>query len=230
MKSLADLDDWLVLAVNYPAGRSPLLDKIVFDLADSTLLKGGLFLAFYWWLWFRGDARGESTHAPDDRRAVVVALVGGTIAAVVSRLLQVGLPFHQRPLHTPSLPLRLPVGVDAEMLNTFSSFPSDHAVLFFALCVPMWTLSRWLGVAAGLWTLFVICLPRVYLGYHYPSDVLAGGALGAASALLLWEVRPLKSRIDALSDWLGGYWDRALARGAELVLSLIHISEPTRPY
>jgi membrane-associated phospholipid phosphatase len=31
----------------------------------------------------------------------------------------------------------------------------------------------------------VVCLPRVYLGFHFPSDVLAGAAIGVAVAALL---------------------------------------------
>ena len=79
----------------------------------------------------------------------------------------------------------VPLPVDPETLNTFSSFPSDHAMLFFALSVPLWRRAAWLGVAAMLWTALVICLPRIYLGYHYPSDVLAGAILGVICMLLL---------------------------------------------
>ena len=173
MSLIVRLDEWLALCANYAAGRSPLLDKIVFDLSDSTLFKGGLFLAFYWWLWFQPGERRDDT-----RRTVVAAVIGGTIASVISRLLQIGLPFHRRPLHTPHLDVHVPLSIDPETLNAWSSFPSDHAVLFFALCVPIWMRSRLLGFLAGLWTLLFICLPRVYLGYHYPSDILAGAVIG----------------------------------------------------
>jgi undecaprenyl-diphosphatase len=177
MPSVAEIDGFLLLWINQPAGRNGVVDRLVFDITDAQLLKGGLFLAVYWWLWF--DRKGER------RRDVVVALVAATMTAVLSRLLQIGLPFHQRPLHTPGIGIHFPLTVDLETLNTFSSFPSDHAMLFFALSVPLWNRSRWLGAAAMLWTVFVICLPRVYLGYHYPSDVLAGAVLGVLSMLVL---------------------------------------------
>ena len=177
MASVANFDDFLLLWINQPAGQNGVLDKLVYDIADAQLLKGGLFLAVYWWLWF--DRKGER------RLEVVVAMVAAIITAVLSRLLQVGLPFHQRPLHSPGIGIHFPLTVDPETLNTFSSFPSDHAMLFFALSVPLWSRSRWLGAAAMLWTALVICLPRVYLGYHYPSDVLAGAVLGVLSMLVL---------------------------------------------
>jgi undecaprenyl-diphosphatase len=170
MTNPADWDRLLLLWINQAAGHNGVIDKLIFDIADSDLLKGGIFLALYWWLWFDGNALR--------RRQVVVALVAAIAIAILSRALQVGLPFHQRPLHTPGLGIHMPLNVDPKSLNTFSSFPSDHAMLFFALSVPIWAYSRWLGAFAMLWTLLLICLPRIYLGYHYPSDVLAGGVLG----------------------------------------------------
>jgi undecaprenyl-diphosphatase len=181
MTALERLDRLFLLYVNWPAGRSPLLDSVVFNIADSTILQGGVFVAFYWWLWFEPSPR---------RREVITGLMGGIAAVLVSRALQVGLPFHARPLHVPDLPVRLPIGVDPGTLNTFSSFPSDHAVLFFALSLPLWTRSRALGAAAMVWTLLIICLPRIYLGYHWPSDVIAGAVVGLGLMLAL---RPLIS-------------------------------------
>jgi undecaprenyl-diphosphatase len=180
MTALLGLDEALLLIFNHPAGRIPLVDKLVFDIADSVFLKGGAFLALYWALWFKPGARLE-----ENRRDLATALICAAFVAILSRLLQVGLPFHQRPLHTPGLAFRIPFEVSPETLNNWSSFPSDHAVLFFALCVPLWRRSRWLGLAMGGWTLAVICLPRLYLGYHYPSDVVAGGAIGIVLMLIL---------------------------------------------
>jgi membrane-associated phospholipid phosphatase len=67
------------------------------------------------------------------------------------------------------------------------SMPSGHAATAFAA-----------GVAVGLvhprlrWPLVVlaalIAFSRVWLGVHYLSDVLVGGALGTAIALVLWRV------------------------------------------
>jgi undecaprenyl-diphosphatase len=174
--SLGDLDRLLFLWINSPAGRNGVVDRLMFDIADSTLVEGGIFLAFYWWLWF--DHQGK-------RRDVVVALIAAVVTAIASRALQVGLPFHRRPLHTPGIGVHLPIGLDPASLNTFSSFPSDHAMLFFALCVPICARSRWLGAAAMLWTILLICVPRIYLGYHYPSDVIAGAVLGVVFMLVL---------------------------------------------
>jgi undecaprenyl-diphosphatase len=189
-----DWDRYLLLWINSPAGQNGVVDKFMYDLADSDLVKGGIFLAFYWGLWFDRDG--------SQRRDVVVALAAAIITAILSRGLQVGLPFHLRPLHTPGIGVHVPVGVDPAILNTFSSFPSDHAMLFFALSVPIWWRSRWLGAAAMLWTVLLIALPRVYLGYHFPSDVIAGAVLGVIVMVVLCRLisrMRLPDRVVALS-------------------------------
>lgn len=71
------------------------------------------------------------------------------------------------------------------------SFPSGHAMLSFAAATSL-TLSepRWyVGVPAYLWAMGV-ATSRVWLGVHFPTDVLAGAAIGAAVAVVvhvLWD-------------------------------------------
>lgn len=175
MTDLTALDDWIIRYLNQYAQVNPAFDRFVFDVVDSDLLKGGIFMAYFWWLWFRSD---------DDvvarREYILMSLAGALSSVAVSRLLQRLLPFHDRPLHAADLAFVPPAGVNPESLSSWSSFPSDHAALFFGLSAAIWTQSRLLGLLAGGWSLLIICVPRVYLGYHYPSDVAAGAVLGVA--------------------------------------------------
>jgi undecaprenyl-diphosphatase len=93
-----------------------------------------------------------------------------------------------------------------------AGFPSDHATAAFAIAVAIVLRKRDLGIFALL-AASVLSVGRVAIGVHYPSDVIAGAALGAAAALALW-IPPLRTRVDALADFAGGLWERLLAWGA----------------
>jgi undecaprenyl-diphosphatase len=64
------------------------------------------------------------------------------------------------------------------------SFPSGHACSAFA---GAWVLSlMWQRVAALVWALAaLIAFSRIYIGVHYPLDVLAGALLGLGVGALV---------------------------------------------
>lgn len=74
--------------------------------------------------------------------------------------------------------------------ETNFSFPSGHATLSAALAALLIILSwntkyRWLVMVLALAGVFLVGISRVYLGVHYPSDILAGWCVSIAWVLLI---------------------------------------------
>jgi undecaprenyl-diphosphatase len=155
-------------------------------------------------------ARGAA-HAAWRRASVAAVLSAGlglAVGKVISELVDRARPFVADPggVHLFS-------GHAAD-----PGFPSDHATAAFAIAVAILLRKRGWGIVA-LVAATVLAIGRVAIGVHYPSDVLAGAALGSAAALLLW-APPLRIRIDRLADAVGGLWDRLLERGADSLAGL----------
>jgi undecaprenyl-diphosphatase len=79
--------------------------------------------------------------------------------------------------------------------TTSASFPSGHAMMSAAIYLSIGAMlarvqakrrvKTYIHVAALVVTVLV-GMSRVYLGVHYPTDVLGGWCLGAAWAILCW--------------------------------------------
>ena len=75
------------------------------------------------------------------------------------------------------------------------SFPSGHTGSSFASAIVLWKeLPRKYGVMA-LIVAVLIAYSRLYVGVHYPSDVLAGVVIGTVLALVsVWLVKKIQGQ------------------------------------
>jgi membrane-associated phospholipid phosphatase len=162
-----------------------LLDRLAAFEEDNNLFKGGLFLAVYAYLWFRICPEREK------RRRAIIAIFTGTMAALlVSRTIADIAPFRMRPMYDPGIFRHAHSFSIMGNMENWSSFPSDTAAYFFALAFGLAYLLRRYS-ALMLYTVVWVCLPRLFLGEHYLSDIVAGGAIGIA---MVW--------LSVRSEWL----------------------------
>lgn len=71
--------------------------------------------------------------------------------------------------------------------SAYSSFPSGHATLSFALAFSVFYYDKKIGSLFLLLALG-IALGRVFVGVHFPLDVLVGGFLGFVVSFFFWRV------------------------------------------
>lgn len=183
-------DGTFIALLNQFAQRSWTFDALVVFITNNNLLKGGIVTLLLWWAWFSSDENRER-----NRDLVLATLFACLMALFIARFLQVALPFRLRPLHVPELAFKLPYTMTPRVLEGWSSFPSDHAALFFSLAAGLYSISRFVGTVSLIHVLFVICIPRIYTGLHFPTDIIGGAALGIGTAYLASRNTSLKGKM-----------------------------------
>ena len=167
-------DQSIIHFLNSFAHRSWILDAVIGRISSNDFIDGGILMALFWWAWIK---HGEENR--ENRELLAGNIVATACAVVLARLLALSLPYRERPLREPLLHFTLPYGSSPQSLIHWSAFPSDHAVLTFCVVTGLWLVSRRLGIAAAIYGL-ATNIPRIYIGAHYPTDVVVGILLGIA--------------------------------------------------
>jgi undecaprenyl-diphosphatase len=156
-----DLDTQLFQAINGMAARWPVMDWIMLRLGYSITLLVPCLLLLGYWLW---RSRREAIIGSVALTSLVLVsdLIGAQLKLVVERV---------RPCQIFSTVQQL-----TACGGTYS-FPSNHALNTAgaaAFAQVLYPLSGWVT-----WPLvFLAGVSRVYVGAHYPSDVLGGWVVG----------------------------------------------------
>ena len=158
------VDERIVLWLNQWAGRWSALDWVEKVLVSDYFVPcaAGLCLVA---LWFTGDAERRDSH----QRAVIRALATVGFASWVVLILNDHY-FRPRPFAEHDLTLLFYGPSD-------SSFPAHPAAVGFGLAAGAWGGNKKAG--AVIYALAVLWgTSRVFAGVFYPSDILAGAAIG----------------------------------------------------
>jgi undecaprenyl-diphosphatase len=188
-------DRWMLSALRDPANPAdPVGPLWVEEMARDVSALGGftwitfatITIAMYLWI--------------DDKTRMAIFLIAATASGALLSMLLKNLYARPRPDLVPHL---------SQVFS--SSFPSGHSMLaaviyltlgsLVASVVSRRTLKVYvLAVAVMLTT--SVGLTRVYLGVHYPTDVLAGWLAGLVWALLCWlvaRVLQVRGRVETSS-------------------------------
>jgi len=179
------MDESLFKVVNRFAERTGWLHPPAVAYAKYGIALFGVALLAGWWI---GRLRSNMA---------VVAAVVCTVVAVFVALGAAQLLGH---LVDRARPYDAIDGVRVLVARTTDfSFPSDHATVAGAVAGGLWFADRRVGrIAIGL--AVGMAFARVYVGAHYPGDVLAGLGLGVfvAVAVNRLAVRPVIALVDRL--------------------------------
>lgn len=205
------LDTAIVLALNGLLRNHFWLAKLVSGLALNPIARGVPVFLPLMVLWF---SRDHMKH----RGRILMGVAGVCFATLVSVLLQKHLHVDIRPFFDPKLHLYLVNREDLSQWGRINSFPSDTATLYFSLSTVVFLEWRQGGILAYAWSFLTAGICRAALGFHYPSDIAAGIALGTATAYLFmhwqsmtWFVQRQLERFDSRAAWIHAFFFLFLA-------------------
>ena len=181
---MAQVDRDIVLWLNSGAGKIAALDSLAEWVVGDYLVTAFLGLSLVA-IWF-----GSAMDPARIERQIGVLTALGTVALANLAVITINsLYFRDRPF----------ADLDVTLLfyrPTDSSMPSNSAAAFVGLAAAVWGFDRRAGTillaVAGIHAFL-----RVYAGVHYPSDILAGAAIGVAAAFAAYGLRRLLGPIPA---------------------------------
>ncbi len=176
---LANADKALFLWINALVGNAPAVDATMVWIASDYLVPVCMGLSLVA-LWFIGKDGPERMRYQIGMFAALTAMALSSLVVLISNALF----FRPRPFD----------GLDGINLlfyqPTDSSFPSNSAAAAFAIAAAVWCVNRRIGAVLFI-AAAVYGFSRVYVGVHYPADILGGAVIALVITALTLRLRDL---------------------------------------
>ncbi|PRR92585.1 MULTISPECIES: undecaprenyl-diphosphatase [unclassified Bacillus (in: firmicutes)] len=162
------------------------LNPLFIGLAEYTVLLAALMCLF---IWFQNRSK-------TNRRVVVSAGFTFILAELIGKIAGIFYS-NQQPFAEMS---HVNLLIQKEVNN---SFPSDHTIFIFSVCLIFWLFHKrhvyWLIIACA------VGFSRIWVGVHYPFDVLAGAVIACLTAVAVVYLPICQRSVNAILscyEWL----------------------------
>ncbi len=197
LESLQSYDSEIFLALN--GLHADWLDGVMMGISGKWI-----WVPFYVMLLILIWRRNRLIHSESSARRTVLCLVCIAIAIALADQMCASV---LRPIFCRPRPANAdsPIHELVHVVNNYRGghygFPSCHAANSFALAA---FIALFFRKRAAVWGMFgwvvLLCYSRIYLGVHYPGDLLAGALVGASSGCFCYWLYARMSGIDFFSS------------------------------